>query len=311
MGYTPFNEMSYSALITYFNSQNPALAIESALAQTLKPYEVIVVDDCSADKYRSSLELLAENFGCVYIRTPTNLGPAGARNLGISVAKTNIIIIYDDDDVSLPHRAEIHVESLRSGSQLSYVSSRKVYPNNYSVEATNVNYVGAISPFDFTHYLLVGRASEDFPKIYVPACCLAFRKDAFNTQDFFDNSLRRLEDVDFALKASERGMTFSFCEKVGVTRYASHGSDKNAIIESAAQIQILSKYRAYFRENQFNRLKMWYQIRAHYFSRNYGKLSVTGFHFILWFGLEPRRFQSSLSRILHDFRKRQKGSLNE
>jgi glycosyltransferase involved in cell wall biosynthesis len=302
--------MSYSALITYFNSQNPSRAIESASRQTLKPQEIIVVDDCSSDDYRFNLEQLAKDFGCIYIRTPTNLGPAGARNLGIGIAKTNFIVIYDDDDISLPHRAQVHIENLSSGSQVSYVSSRKIYSNEYSFEAKNVNYVGAVSTFEFSHYLLAGRNNKDFPKVYVPASCLAFRKDSFDVEELFDHALRRLEDVDFALRASERGMIFSFSGTVGVTRYSSEGSDKSAIIESAAQIQILSKYRRFFTENEFNKMKMWYQIRAYYFSKDYVKLAVNAFLFTLRFGLEWGKFQSGLSRILHDFRK-SRCNLNE
>jgi glycosyltransferase involved in cell wall biosynthesis len=295
--------MRYSALITCFNSLNPALAIKSALAQTVKPYEIILVDDFSSDDHGTNLEHLAKKFECNYIRTPSNLGPAGARNLGISIAKTDVIMIFDDDDVSLPIRAAVHLENLRSGTQLSYVSSRKIYPNGYSFDAINSNYFGSIEPTEFSQFLLAGKDSENFPRIYVPASCLAFQKDSFDTQEFFDSNLRRLEDVDFALMASKKGMVFSFSEVIGVTRYASEGSDKNATIESTAQINVLSKYRKFFDEGDFKKLSMWYQIRAYYFSRNYINLVKVFFLFTLRFGLEWRKIYNSVSRILHDYRK--------
>ena len=99
------------------------------------------------------LEQLAKRFRCTYIRTPSNLGPAGARNLGISIAKTDVIMIFDDDDVSLPIRAAVHIENLRSGTQLSYVSSRKIYPNGYSFDAISSNYFGSIKPIEFSFTL--------------------------------------------------------------------------------------------------------------------------------------------------------------
>jgi glycosyltransferase involved in cell wall biosynthesis len=302
--------MRYSALITCFNSLNPVLAIESALAQTVKPYEIIIVDDCSSDDYGSNLEQLAKRFRCTYIRTPSNLGPAGARNLGIGIAKTDVIMIFDDDDVSLPIRAAVHIENLGSGTQLSYVSSRKIYPNGYSFDAISSNYFGPIKPIEFSQFLLAGKSSEGFPKIYVPACCLAFQKDSFEAQDFFDSNLRRLEDVDFALMASTKGMIFSFSEVVGVTRYASEGSDKNATIESTAQIKVLSKYRMFFEERDFKKMLMWYQIRAYYFSRNYFNLIKIVFLFTLRFGVEWRKIRNSLSRIVHDYRKDSKRNLD-
>ena len=303
--------MSYSALITYFNSPNPNLAIKSALAQTVKPDEIILVDDYSSADYQLDLERVADEYGCIYLRTPTNLGPAGARNFGIHAAKNNIIMIFDDDDISLPHRAEVHIESLESGSQLSYVSSRKIYPNEYSFEAVNETYCGEINPFDLSQWLLMGMQNQDFPKIHVPACCLEFRKDFFQEDEIFDKNFRRLEDVDFALRASERGMIFSFSDVVGVVRYASNGSDKSAVAESTAQIQILSKYKMYFQENDFNKMKKWYQIRAYYFSRNYLNLIVSGILFTLQFGVQWRKLQNGLARILHDLRKKSKGNLDE
>ena len=295
--------MSYSALITFFNSPNPVLAIDSALAQTVKPNEIILVDDCSSVDYQLNFQQIAKEYGSIYLRTPTNLGPAGARNFGIRAANNNIVMIFDDDDVSLPHRAAVHIESLESGSQLSYVSSKKIYPNDYSFEAVSGIYRGEINPLNLSHWLLAGMQSRDFPKIFVPACCLAFRKDHFQEDEIFDKNFRRLEDVDLAMKASERGMIFSFSEVIGVVRYTSVGSDKSAIAESTAQIQILSKYKMYFQDREFNKMKQWYQIRAHYFSKNYLNLIVSGILFTLRFGVQWKKLQNGLLRILHDFRK--------
>lgn len=300
--------MKYTALITYYNSPNPVLAINSALAQTIKPTEIVIVDDCSSETFRKELEETARSFGCIYMRTPTNLGPAGARNLGIENATTNIIMVFDDDDVSLPNRAKIHLENLRLGSQLSYVSSQKVYRNQYSFDALNHPYRGEIKASVLSRYLLSGNRSSDFPDIFVPACCLALRKDLFETNKIFDEKFRRLEDVDLAIRASEKGLVFSFSEEVGVIRYESGGSDKSALAESTAQIQILSKYKFYFKEREYRKINMWYRIRSYYFSGNYFLLLITGFTFTLHFGIQMRKIHNGLMRIIHDIRKRQKGN---
>lgn len=310
MGSTPINQMNYSAVITFFNSPNPALAIESALAQTIEPQEIIVVDDCSNDDFQSLLKKVAHKYKCTYICTPKNLGPAGARNMGVKIANNNIIMIFDDDDISLPERALIHIDCLKSGSDLSYLSSRKTYPSGYSFDAINDTYFGKINSSELAQYLLAGRRSRDFPRIYAPTCCLAFLKDSLGTHEPFDSNLRRLEDVDFALQASEKGLIFSFSEAIGVTRYSSEGSDKNTLIESTAQLEILSKYKVYFKENEFRKVQMWYQIRAHYFSKNYLRLLTTAILFTLRFGMDLRRMNNGLSRITHDFRIGPKGSLD-
>jgi len=295
--------MNYSAVFTFFNSPNPGLAIQSALAQTLKPQEIIVVDDCSNFEFKSRLKDAALKYECTYICTPMNMGPAGARNIGVREARNNVIMIFDDDDISLPERALAHIESFNSGSHLSYLSSRKIYPNGHSFDAISRAHTGKFNTSEFAQYLLAGIRVRAFPKVYVPTCCLAFRKDLLDTNEPFDENFRRLEDVDFALQASEKGLNFSFSETIGIIRYASEGLDKNSLAESNAQLEILSKYRTYFRERQFKKILLWYRIRSYYFSRQYLKLFAASLLFILKFGMDSRKVFNGLSRLVHDFRR--------
>ena len=295
--------MNYSAVITFFNSPNPVQAIQSALAQTIKPQEIIVVDDCSNIEFQSLLRDAALKYECTYVSTPINMGPAGARNLGIKEASNNVIVFFDDDDVSLPERAFAHIESFKSGSQLSYVSSKKIYPNGHSFEAINQTHTGQINSSEFAQYLLAGIRGRDFPKVYIPTCCLAYLRDSFDTHEPFDSHFRRLEDVDFALRASERGLIFSFSNTIGVVRNASEGVDKNSLIESSAQLEILFKFMTYFEQRKFKKIQMWYQIRAYYFSRSYLKLIKTAMIFILKFGMNTRKIRNGLSRLVHDVKR--------
>lgn len=69
-------------------------AVESALAQTAKPAEVIVIDDGSTD---NTLEVLAKYRQCKVI-AQENRGVAAARTVGIEAATQPYIICLDADD---------------------------------------------------------------------------------------------------------------------------------------------------------------------------------------------------------------------
>lgn len=91
-----------SVIIPAYNAQaTVAKAIQSALAQTHPPLEILVVDDGSAD---GTAEVV-ERFGPpVRLIRKSNGGPASARNLGARSAKGEWLALLDADDWWLPHK---------------------------------------------------------------------------------------------------------------------------------------------------------------------------------------------------------------
>lgn len=75
-------------------------AIESVLAQTSPPREVIVVDDGSTD---DTSAVVSSYGGRVRYVHQTNAGGAAARNRGVGEANTEWIAFLDSDDVWLPN----------------------------------------------------------------------------------------------------------------------------------------------------------------------------------------------------------------
>ena len=86
-----------------------AEAIESALAQSRPPAEVIVVDDGSSDGSAA----IAASFGdrVILLRQP-NRGTAAARNLGLASASQRFVSFLDADDVAAHDRLETQLALL-------------------------------------------------------------------------------------------------------------------------------------------------------------------------------------------------------
>ncbi len=84
-------------------------ALESALAQTLPPAEVIVVDDGSEDDSGA----VAERLGVTVVRQP-NSGVGPARNRGVDLARGDHVSFLDADDRWDPHKLEAQLAALRA-----------------------------------------------------------------------------------------------------------------------------------------------------------------------------------------------------
>jgi len=82
-------------------------AAESVLAQTLRPAELVVVDDGSRDCAARVLDALPQSgtFPVRRLRGPRS-GPAAARNAGLRKAVGELVAFLDDDDVWLPEKLE-------------------------------------------------------------------------------------------------------------------------------------------------------------------------------------------------------------
>ncbi len=96
---------TFSAIIpTYNRSASVARAIESALAQTHPPLEVLVCDDGSTDETAATVEAFAERDRRVqYLPLQAHAGgPGAARNAGIRNARGRFVAFLDDDDTWEP-----------------------------------------------------------------------------------------------------------------------------------------------------------------------------------------------------------------
>lgn len=93
-------------------------AIESALNQTFRGIEVIVVDDGSTDETHS----VAQSYEAVHYVRQENLGLAAARNAGLAASRGRMCVFLDSDDRLLPNAVEVGVAELEEHSDAAFAS---------------------------------------------------------------------------------------------------------------------------------------------------------------------------------------------
>jgi len=104
-----------STIIPVFN--RPVLvveAIESVLAQTYRPIEILVVDDGSTDNTLAVLQSLAKAHDEIRVFKQENAGPGVARELGRQNAEGEFIQYLDSDDLLLKDKFHLQVKALNS-----------------------------------------------------------------------------------------------------------------------------------------------------------------------------------------------------
>jgi glycosyltransferase involved in cell wall biosynthesis len=83
-----------SIIIPAYNSDKTLIkTLESIYKNNFNDFEVIVIDDGSADNNKE----WARNYPLTYIRLEINKGAAFARNLGVSLAREDILLFLDAD----------------------------------------------------------------------------------------------------------------------------------------------------------------------------------------------------------------------
>ena len=94
--------------------------LESALSQTCKDFEIILVDDGSTDNLKEVIEPYMSKIRYIY---KENGGAASARNAGLRNAGGEYIAWLDSDDKWLPFKLELQVKILEKLPNAGFIYS--------------------------------------------------------------------------------------------------------------------------------------------------------------------------------------------
>jgi len=179
--------------------------IQSALGQTYKNIEIVVVDDGSTDG-TEDLKVLQDR-RVRYLKIKHSGGPATPRNVGIKKSRGDLIAFLDSDDVWRPEKLEKQISFMQKGG-FDFVSSDagvidkngKKTKDSYLAHLGNLNNLGP----------------QVFPRLYesnfVITSSALVRREVFDKVGFFDQSPRMVgvEDYDLWLRISAVGAKFGF-----------------------------------------------------------------------------------------------------
>lgn len=102
-------------------------AVASVAAQTLRPAEVLLVDDASGDDTLASLEAVARSYPAGWVKVislSVNGGPSSARNEGWEQARQPWIAFIDADDSWHPRKIELQMAALDQDPHIAMIAHR-------------------------------------------------------------------------------------------------------------------------------------------------------------------------------------------
>uniref|UniRef100_A0A6C0KUM6 Glycosyltransferase 2-like domain-containing protein n=1 Tax=viral metagenome TaxID=1070528 RepID=A0A6C0KUM6_9ZZZZ len=165
--------MSVSAIIPSYNRFKYLLnAIESCRNQTLKPVQIIVINDGSTEP-----EYYSHDFGddVTVIHLSKNScyifgekSPGGIqRNLGIQIATGDYVAFLDDDDYWLPSKLETQIRQMKDNSiEMSctegFIGSGAFDKDKKYKKYLSEHFMGVLKQIFFSKRLIV----NDFPEIW-------------------------------------------------------------------------------------------------------------------------------------------------
>jgi glycosyltransferase involved in cell wall biosynthesis len=199
---------------TYNRADTVRRSIDSALEQTYRPIEVIVVDDGSTDATREVLVGYGDRIRPIY---QANGGPSVARNTGVAAARGEFIAFLDSDDTWKPAKIDRQVRLMLAGGARvpCCICNAAIINGDVTVSTTfEVSDVTCGLPEGFwmnpapilaTRFILFNQV-------------VLIRREAFEKVGRFKPEMRLLEDYDLAFRLAQLG-PWAFIEEPMVGKY--------------------------------------------------------------------------------------------
>ena len=225
-------------IATYNRARYLQQALDSLLAQTEPPEEIIVVDDGSSDETQA---VLARYAGAVRATSQSNAGKPVSLNRALPQAKGSHIWLFDDDDVALPGALAAHKRFLRAHPDIDFSCGRNyVFDGTGDIWQKDRWRPGVRADFSADTLLieLMRQCNVVFQGLLVPHRCL-------KAVGYFDETLLRCEDYDMLLKLARRFRGADLNEMTFVWR--NHAGDRGSATERHSDTERAYIFRKYER----------------------------------------------------------------
>jgi glycosyltransferase involved in cell wall biosynthesis len=183
-----------SCIIPVYNGERfLGAAVDSVLAQTRQPVEIIIVDDGSTD---GTPGVIARYGNRVRSIRQENAGPAAARNAGLALATGAVIGFLDADDLWQPDKLSIQMAELTRSPE------------------TMICLAGMMN---FRESAVGGPVAEAFGGSFSP-CTMLVRAPVFQQIGGFDPLLRAGEDTEWFCRVMMGGIRYTVLPDLLVRR---------------------------------------------------------------------------------------------
>ncbi len=179
-------------------------ALDSIRGQSLREWELIVVDDGSTDDTASIVQAHAAENGRIRLIRSAHAGIVAALNRGVALARAAIIARMDSDDRSLPRRLELQVQLLEQAPELGVVSCKAHLFGETQQSGGLQRYLDWVNDMEGPEQIASGRF-VDAPVLH-PAVC--FRRDLLKRHGTYREG-NFPEDYELWLRWLEAGVRFS------------------------------------------------------------------------------------------------------
>lgn len=171
-------------------------ALESVLAQTLKPLEIIVVSDDGNEESAAVVgHFQSREVPVHFLRNDAHPGASGSRNLGASGARGEWLAFLDDDDLWTPEFLEHSAQCIEESNTELVVSWVEMFRRDRRADGVNIRpgitarEAGSRTP---------GLTGSNF----------VIRRARFEALGGFDVDLRVLNDIDLMYRYLLDGGTY-------------------------------------------------------------------------------------------------------
>jgi len=208
----PLISADVSVIIPAYQAEDTiARALDSVLAQTALPAEIIVIDDGSQDRTRDVVSAyVAKEIACdIRLFEQKNLGAGAARNRGL-VASTNTLVAFlDADDEWLPEKLARSLAVMKTEAA-DLVSHDYLRADGDSSVYISCAHNFSRRPDPFVDYFLRG---------YIATSTVVARRQLLVGAGGFDPALRAGQDYELWLSAISRSGMRHHVFAEALTRY--------------------------------------------------------------------------------------------
>ncbi|TKZ35788.1 glycosyltransferase family 2 protein [Brachyspira catarrhinii] len=231
---TKFNPL-ISIIIPVYNGQNFIKdSINSALNQTYKNIEIIVVDDGSTDNTANIVKTFSNKVVYIY---KDNGGVSSALNLGIKKSNGKYISWLSHDDLYINTKIEEQINELNKLEDKNTI----IY-SGYELIDENNNLISAIEISSKNEYRYLNNGLYAAIMYCLYGCTLLIPKDIFYKVSFFNEELKYCQDYELWLKIFKDKYKIRYIPKV-LAQYRLHqqqdsSTRKTYMISEAEEIFI-------------------------------------------------------------------------